>query len=339
MAPHRSVLLIGAGYVGQPVLDELLAAKYPVTTFVRRPSQATVFASIGAKTVLGSLDDLKLLTAQAAQHEIIINTASADDLPSVEAILAGVRQRVHAGQPTIYLHTSGIGALQDGALGAAPPNNNSKIYRDDSPADIEALPATSLHRHVDIPVVQAARKFGDNAKIVILLPALVYGYNPAHKRHTMLVSLLVRFALSRGFCGYVGEGRNVWSTVHVGDLARAFMILLAHVEEAPPGAFVGNPYFFAEGGAESEMREVAERLARVLRDSGRMEGPEVRSWAEADYADLLGPMTPLALGCNARCRAVRLRELGWEPKEKDMWTSWKEGEIASMVAALDSASG
>ena len=337
MAPHRSVLLIGVGYVGQNVLDELLAAKHPVTTFVRRPEQAAIFESIGAKTVLGSLSDLTLLTAQTAQHEIIINTASADDLPSVQAILAGVRQRVHAGLPTIYLHTSGSGALQDGAMGA---HSHSKIYRDDTPTDIDALPPTSLHRHVDIPIVQAARELGDNAKIVILLPALVYGYNPAHKRHTMLVSLLVRFALQRGgFCGYVGAGRNVWSTVHVRDLARAFVTLLAHVEEAPPGAFVENPYFFVEGGMESEMREVAERLAGVLRDSGRVEGVEVRAWEEADYADLMGPMTPLALGCNARCRAVRLRELGWEPKEKDMWTSWEEGEISSMVAALDSASG
>lgn len=71
MAPHRSVLLISAGYVGQNILDELLAAKYPVTTFVRRPEQAAVLESAGAKIVLGSLNDLELLTAQAAQHEII----------------------------------------------------------------------------------------------------------------------------------------------------------------------------------------------------------------------------------------------------------------------------
>jgi nucleoside-diphosphate-sugar epimerase len=336
MAPHRKVLLIGAGYVGENILDELLAAKYPITTFVRRPEQAAVFESRGAKTVLGSLGDLDLLTAQTAQHEIIINTASADDLPSVEAILAGVRQRVKAGLPSIYLHTSGTGALQDGAMGA---HNNGKTYRDDAPADIEALPSSYLHRHVDIPVVQAARKFGDKAKIVIMLPALVYGYNPAHNRYTMLVSILVRFTLKHGFCGYVGEGRNVWGVVHVVDLARAFKTLLVHAEEAPPGAFVENPYFFAEGGSEHSMLEVAEHLAQVLRDSGRIPEAKVQSWSESDYADLLGPMTPVALGCNARSRAIRLRELGWEPKEKDMWASWKEGEISRMVASLESASG
>ena len=322
--------------MGQNIVVVLLATKFPVTTFVRRPEQAAVFESAGAKTVLGSLSDLELLTVQAAQHEITINTATADDLPSVEAILAGVRQRMQAGLPSIYLHTSGTGALQDGAMGT---HNNGKIYRDDAPADIEALPSTSLHRHVDIPVVQATREFGDKAKIVIMLPALVYGYNPAHKRHTMMISILVRFALKRGFCGYVGEGRNVWSAVHVLDLARAFKTLLAHVEEAPPGAFVENPYFFAEGGSEYSMLEVAGHLAQVLHDSGRIPGAKVQSWSESDYADLLGPMTPVALGCNARSRAVRLRELGWEPKEKDMWTGWKEDEISSMVAALYSASG
>ncbi|KAF2675328.1 NAD(P)-binding protein [Microthyrium microscopicum] len=321
MAVHESVLFIGAGYVGQNILDELLAAKYPVTTFVRRPEQAAIFESSGAQTVLGSLSDLELITAQVAQHEITINTASADDLPSVEAILAGVRQRVKAGLPSIYLHTSGAGAVHDDSMGA---HNDGKIYRDDTPTDIEAIPSTNLHRNVDIAIVEAAHEFGDTAKIVIMLPALVYGYNPAHKRHTQIISLLVRFALKRGFAGYVGEGRNLWAAVHVKDLARAFMTVLEHTEKAPPGALVENPYFFAEGGTESSMKEVAEHLAQTLHDIGRIPGAKAQSWSESDYAEVLGPMTAPILGCNARCQAIRLRELGWKPTEKDMWTSWKE---------------
>jgi nucleoside-diphosphate-sugar epimerase len=333
MASPQSIFLVGAGYIGHNVLDELLAAKRAVTVFVRRPEQAALFEKAGAKTVLGTLSDLELLTTQAAQHEITINTASCDDLPSVEAILSGVRQRVHAGLPTIYLHTSGTGALDDGALGKY---KSDKIYRDDAPGDIDNLSPTAMHRHVDIPIVQAAHEFGDKAKIVILLPPLVYGVNAAHKKHSLLLANLVRFALKRGFAGYVGDGKNVWSVVHVKDLTRAYITLLAYIEKSAPSTFVENPYFFAEDGSEVSMLEVAQVVAQALHETGKIQGPKIQSFSESDYPDVVGPLTEF-LGCNSRSRAIRLRELGWEPKENDALTTWKEEEVPSIVAALESA--
>ncbi|PGG96404.1 hypothetical protein AJ79_09599 [Helicocarpus griseus UAMH5409] len=332
MAP-QSIFLVGAGYVGQNVFDQLLAAKYPVTVFVRRQEQASIFEKAGAKTVLGTLSDLELLTKQAALHEITINTASSDDLPSVEAILSGVRQRVHAGLPSIYIHTSGSGALDDGAIGM---HKDGKAYGDDVPGDIDALPPASIHRHVDIPIVQAAHDFGEKAKIAIILPPLVYGVDRVHKRNSFVLPILVRFTLKHGFAGHVGEGRNVWSVIHVKDLARAYMTMLAYVEKSAPATILENPYFFAENGSEVSMREVAEMLSQVLFEAGKIKGPKVQTFTEADYADILGPMTPV-LGCNARTRTIRLRELGWEPKEKDVWTTWKEEEVPAMLAAMDSA--
>lgn len=328
----QSIFLVGAGYIGNGVLDQLLAENRAVTVFVRRADQAALFEKAGAKTALGSLSDLELLTAQAAQHEITINTASCDDLPSVEAILSGVRQRVHAGLPTIYLHTSGAGILDDGALGKY---KTDKIYGDDAPEDIDNLSPTAIHRHVDVPIVQAAREFGEKAKIVILLPPLVYGVNAAHKRHSFLMAILVRFALKRGFAGHVGDGRNVWSVVHVKDLVRAYSTLLAFVEKSAPSAILENPYFFAENGSEVSMLEVAEVIAQTLHEAGKISAPKVQSFSESDYGDVFGPMTGI-LGCNARNRGIRLRELGWEPKEKNAPTTWREEEIASIVEATES---
>ncbi|KAI9659502.1 MAG: hypothetical protein M1821_001760 [Bathelium mastoideum] len=334
MASPPTVFLIGAGYIGQNVLDLLLAAKHPVTTLVRRPEQALLLEKAGSNTILGTLGDLDLLTAQTAQHEITINTASCDDLPSVEAILAGVRQRVRAGQSSIYIHTSGTGALEDGALGMY---KNSKIYRDDVPQDIEAIPSTSMHRHVDVPIVQAARELGDKAKVVIILPPLVYGLHPSHNRHSFALVNLVRFTLKFGFAGYVGEGRNVWSVVHVRDLAHAYMIVLAYIEKTAPATLLGNPYFFAENGSEVSMRESAENIGHILYESGKIQSLEVQAFTESDYQHVMGSMTAKGLGCNSRSRAIRLRELGWTPKEKNVWSSWKEDEVPSIVAALGSA--
>lgn len=336
MPSPQSVFLVGAGYIGRNVLDQLLAAKHPVTTLVRRPEQASCLEGVGAKTVLGTLSDLQLLATQAAQHEVTINTASADDLPSVEAILSGVRQRVDAGQPSTYIHTSGTGALEDAALGM---HKNEKIYRDDLPGDIDAIAPTSMHRHVDMPVIQAAREFGNRAKVVIILPPLVYGVNPAHRRHSFALTSLVRFSLKHGFAGYVGEGRNVWSVIHVRDLARAYMTILAYIQESAPTILQENPYFFVENGCEVSMLEAAESLGRILYDMGEIRIPEVQAFAESDYEDVVGPMTPRGFGCNSRSRSIRLQKLGWEPREKDIWTSWREPEVPSIVAALYSSSG
>lgn len=37
--------------------------------------------------------------------------------------------------------------------------------------------------------------------------------------------------------------------------------------------------------------------------------------------------TAAVIGLNSRSRAVRLRELGWQPKEKSIWESYHEDEL------------
>ncbi|KAJ5526833.1 hypothetical protein N7513_010992 [Penicillium frequentans] len=328
MTPRPSVFLVGAGYIGLNVLDQLLAAEYPVTVLTRHAEQASAVESRGVRTILGSLSDVELLTAQVAKHTITINTASCDDLPSVQAILTGIRQRVAADTPAIYIHTSGTGALEDGASGMY---KSDKIYHDNVPEDIEALPSTSLHRHVDIPIAQAVREFGDRAKIAVILPPFVYGFNPVHKRHSIALPVLIRFALKHGFAGYVGEGLNTWSLVHVMDLGRAYLTLLAYVEKSSPAVFLENPYFFAENGSEASMFDVAKHVSQVLHEAGKLESPEAHRFVESDYDDVFGPFTERGFGCNSRSRSVRLQELGWKATEKDIWTSLKEDDAPAIL--------
>ncbi|KAF2815516.1 NAD(P)-binding protein [Mytilinidion resinicola] len=328
MAAPKSVFLLGAGYIGQHIIDLLLAAKHPVTALIRKAEQAAAFEKAGIKTVLGTLDDTELITEQAAQHDVAINTASCDHLPSVKAVLAGIRQRVLARQPSIYIHTSGTLLLTDEAKGAY---KSDKVYRDDVPADIDALPPTAPHRHVDLAIVLAARDFGDKAQIAIIIPPAVHGFNPAHNRLSVALPQLVRFALKHGFSGYVGEGRNVWNATHVADLGRAYTTLLSYIETTASSALLENPYFFT-GGQEFSWREAAEHVSRVLYKLGRIPSPEPKAFVESDFGDVYGPRTPIVLGGNARNRAIRLSQLGWEHKEKDIWSSLEEDEIPFILA-------
>jgi nucleoside-diphosphate-sugar epimerase len=329
MATPKSVFLLGAGYIGQHVIDLLLAANHPVTTMVRNPEVATAWEKAGVKTILGTLDDVDIITAQVAQHEIIINTSSSDHLPSVEAILAGIRQRVLQDLPSTFIHTSGTGLLMDEAKGAF---KGEKIYRDDDRTDIDSLPPTALHRNIDLPIVQAAHEFDTKAKIVLLIPPVVYGFNPAHRRLSMGFPKLVQFALKHGFSGRVGEGRNVWSKIHVADLGHVYMIILAYMESAAPSALLENPYFFAEDGTELSWGETTEHIGRVLYKLGKIPSPETRAFNQSDFDDVFGPMTEVIGGSNSISRANRLRQLGWEPKEKSIWASLEEDEIPYIIA-------
>jgi nucleoside-diphosphate-sugar epimerase len=128
--------------------------------------------------------------------------------------------------------------------------------------------------------------------------------------------------------------------IHVKDLGHAYMSLLKYIENSGAEVFLKNPYFFAENGSEISMGEGAKHIARILHDIGKIQSPQTQIFSEDHFHDVFGPMTPRGLGCNSRSRAIRLRELGWEPKEiTDIWTSWKEDEVPSIIAALESASG
>lgn len=174
--------------------------------------------------------------------------------------------------------------LEDSALGNY---KSSKIYRDDVPEEIDAIPSTSMHRHVDIAVVQAARDFGNKAKVVIVMPPLIYGFNPAHQRHSFGLVSLVRFAVKHGFAGYVGEGHNTWSVVHVKDVAHAYMILLTHIENSKPEVLLQNPYYFAENGFEMSLGEAAEHIGRILYDIGKIQTPQTQTFSESHFQDVL----------------------------------------------------
>ncbi|KAF2638413.1 NAD(P)-binding protein [Massarina eburnea CBS 473.64] len=336
MASSPSVFLLGPGYTGLTIIDALLVANHPVTTVLRNKDIAATLSARGVTTLHGTLDDHAIITAQAAAHPITINTSSSDDLPSVQAIIAGLRQRVASSLPTTFIHTSGTGLLCDDAKGKF---KSEKIYSDEGPEMIDELPDTALHRKIDLAIVAAGKEFGDKARLCVVLPPVIYGLNPEHKRQSIMFPRAVHFALKHGYACYVNEGKNVWGGVHVLDLARAYMILLTHLSSHftnPPSLdTVSNPYFFVENGTEFLMKEVAEHVARVLHKLGKIDTNETKPIPEHLYHDFLGPVTEIAGGGNSRSNAVRLRELGWVPREKGIWRSWEEDEVDWIVESFE----
>jgi hypothetical protein len=78
--------------------------------------------------VNGSHEDLDTIQSLAAQADIVVNAADADDLPLTKAILAGLKARSKSVSfKPILIHTSGSGVISDQAEGEFLPSGQ-KIW-------------------------------------------------------------------------------------------------------------------------------------------------------------------------------------------------------------------
>lgn len=84
------------------MLDLLIAENYRVTGLVRRAEHAKGIEASGAKAVLGYLHDHDLTAEHAYENDIRFHTATADDLPSVKAVLDGVRRRAEEEKEAVF---------------------------------------------------------------------------------------------------------------------------------------------------------------------------------------------------------------------------------------------
>lgn len=334
MSTGKQVFLIGPGFIGGEILDILLEEKYEVTVLARRAEAAQQLESLGAKTVKGSLSDSEVITKQAAASDITIHTATADDLPSVEAVLKGIKQRTDSGKKAIYIHTSGASLLGDDAKGQFA---TEKIYEDDKPEAIDAISDEAPHREIDLAIVRSIKPLGPKAKMAIMIPPIIYGVNSREKRLSIQLPTMARFSAKHGYAGHIGKGLAKWSQIHVKDLARGYVTLL-HAIENDKVDLSSNPYFFCNNGEDLSWGECAAEIGRLLHQAGKVKNPETKTIPREDYKDLFGEYSSVVIGSNSLNRANRLRALGWEAKEKNTFESLKD-EIAIILQEKGEFSG
>lgn len=327
------LFLIGPGYIGGSILHLLVKEdKYDITTMVRRKEAAAALEKLGLKVLLATLDDNEIVSRQAAMSDIIIHTATADHKPSVASVLTGIEERAAAGMGTIFIHTSGTSLIGDKAAGDYA---SDKIFYDDKPEDIDALPDSAPHRLIDLEIVKARERLGKKAKLAIMIPPLIYGVSPDNRLSIQLPTLS-RFAIKHGYAGHVGKGLSVWSQVHVLDLARAYVTLLHWLEGEDSTDIYSNPYFFCENGHELSWGECVAEIGRVLHQAGKTQSAEPKTLPKEDYGDVFGAeFTAAVVGSNSRSRANRLRTLGWWPREKETLASLSEDELPLILQEKD----
>jgi nucleoside-diphosphate-sugar epimerase len=295
------VFVTGAGgYIGGAVASRLVQAGHTVTGLTRDAAKTADLARLGIQPVVGTLDDAAVLTEHADHADAVINAADSDHRGAVETLVAAL-----AGSGKPLIHTSGssiVGTGTDGELSDA-------IFHEDI-LDPESTwepdhPIRKARVAIDRLVLTAAEK---GIPTAVLCHSLIYGQGRGPNRDSVLIAALVQQARSGGVVQHVGAGRNVWSTVHLDDVADLYLLAL---EKSPPGTF-----YFVENGEES-LAAMTGALARSL----DLPGPQ--PWNPDSPDNIWNHQFALhALGSNSRVRAARARDLlGWRPQHHSI-TNW-----------------
>lgn len=298
------VFVTGAsGWIGSHTVDDLLAAGHAVTGLARSDSSAAALQAKGVSVLRGDLDDLDVIGRGSAEADGVLHLANKHDWSDPVATNASERAAVETiGQALVgsdrpFVVASGVAGLaQDRPANEQDPN---PFVGPDS------MRGGSENRALDF-VDQGVRS------IAARFSPTTHGTGDHG-----FIAAIVAAARERGVSGYVGEGTNNWSAVHVTDAARLVRLGL---EQAPAGTKL---HAVAETAIPT--RAIAEAVAEAL-------GLGVTSIDPADALDHFGFIGRFfGMEMSATSDATRAL-LGWEPTGPALLEDIAAGAYAEAAA-------
>lgn len=292
------VFVTGAtGWVGSAVVKELRASGHEVLGLARSGDKAGALAATGAEVLRGTLDDLDILTRGARAADAVIHTAFNHDFSKFVENCAQDERAITAmgaaleGTNKQILVTSGMARLAEGQGRLA------------TEADMPP-PVSSAYPRASEAAARALAKRGVRAGAVRLPPS-VHG-----KGDRGFVPHLIALAREKGISAYVGEGRNVWASVHRFDAAPVYRLALE--------SGVVDDTFHAVADEAVPFREIAETIGSEL-------GVPVRSLTPEEAAAHFGWFA-LFVGLDMAASSQQTREwLGWRPVHSSLLADLEEG--------------
>ena len=124
------------------------------------------------------------------------------------------------------------------------------MFDEDTP--LVANPMKQPRRDLDLTVIGAAAA---GVRSAVICPSLIYGIGKGLNPDSVQVPFLAANAREQGVVQVVGAGLNVWSNVHIDDVADLYLLALS---KAPAGSF-----YFAENG-EASFGEIGAAIAKRL---------------------------------------------------------------------------
>ena len=284
------VFVTGAnGWVGSALVPELIAAGHQVAGLVRSETKAGALRAAGGEPVLGSLDDLATLRRAADAADGVVHLAFGLDFSKLDEMAWQEQQvitafgEVYAGSQRSVIMTSGFGLLPAG-----------ETFTEDT---LSALNVPGFARDPE----QAGRAIAERGVHAawVRLPRSVHGVGETHG----FIPMLANLAREKGISAYVGDGENLWPSVHRLDAARVFRLALER------GGHGGPWHAVADEGVP--FRQIAGAIGELL-------GVPTRSVAPEEAARHFGPLAMWAAG-NGPASSARTRELlAWTPEQPSL---------------------
>ncbi|SHF33682.1 NAD-dependent epimerase/dehydratase family protein [Chryseobacterium sp. OV279] len=276
------------GYIGGTVARKLLDKNYSVSGLVRNEDSAEKLKQLGIEPIIGNIHDEAVLEAAISQADAIIHTAdSADDAYAADSIINTLE-----GTGKTFIFTSGsaiFGGKENG-------EKSDFVYTEDIPLHprLEMASRVLINNYV----LQSAKK---DIRSIVIVPTMVYGEGLGLKKDSIQLPALISFSKEKGFGTYFGKGENIWSNLHIEDLADLYVLAL---EKAKSGAL-----YYAENGS-STIRNLAENISRQY----NLQPAQSLSIQEA--VNTFGPAGGyFGFASNSLCNADKARtELGWKPQ-------------------------
>ncbi|MCD9618126.1 NAD-dependent epimerase/dehydratase family protein [Chryseobacterium gleum] len=284
----KKILITGiTGYIGGSIAKKLLERNYEVTGLVRNESHVQELESLGIKTIIGNIHNEDLIkTAVAGVDAIIHNADSADDAYAVDNFIKALE-----GSHKTFIFTSGsaiFGGKENG-------RRSDFVYREDYPLTprLEMASRVLINNYV----LQSVQK---DIRSIVIVPTMVYGEGLGIKKDSIQIPALINFSQKKGHGVYFGEGENIWSNLHIEDLADLYVLAL---EKAKEGSI-----YYAENGASS-LKNIAEIISK------KYHLQPARSLSIQDAVDNFGPAGGyFGFASNSICSADKARtELRWKP--------------------------
>jgi nucleoside-diphosphate-sugar epimerase len=289
------VFITGAsGYVGQAVVQGLVAEGHDVEALVREGADASVVSDIGAEPRRGHLGELDLLRAAGDRADAVIHLAPSD--PDMDLAASTALQKRLGDGPFVFTGGAWVYGDTDG------------VVDEDAPL---APPPIVAWRVANTRAIMSAADQG--GRPVLIMPGAVYGDNAG-----IITAAMIGPARSQGYASYVADGRNHMALVHRRDLARLYVLAL--------GAPAGSRYL-GVGESDVTMRHVAEAASRAAGAGGA-----TRSLSLDEAQQVWGPLAD-ALALDQQFTARHAREdLGWVSREAGILEYLADSAVTAAVA-------
>ena len=288
-----NVALTGAtGFVGSPVLTELLEHGHEVTALVRDDAHVDALRTRGVGAAVVDLYDRSAVASLLGAADAAIHTASPGDATSADLDAAVVDAVMDAlgstGKP--YLQISGQWVY----------GSNSSISEDST---FNSPPLVAWREPIERRVLSERGMRG-----VVIVSGVAYGDGGGGVPGVLLGS-------PRDAAGnliMIGAGQQHWSTVHAADLADFFRRVLE--DESARG------YYVVGNGLNETVAELTEAVAVAVGAPGAVPGSDEE--ARARLGDYFAEVLLLDQGTDA---AKARAELDWRPTHPGLAAEFRQG--------------